>query len=301
MQVVPIESVAQMVRLHTEKIDDLTKGGIYLFSRHVDSLRATQSEATNRSDLVDGFDREDFVNEGRLLKPGEQLLDCRRLVVHLVLRVLLQVELLLELVELSPELPLVVLNVLAVALEVLNLPQLLQLFIIDRLELLVKLSEFALELLPLFGLLGIVISLQLGHLKLKVLLDLLELLAIRGSLFLFLHNLLVQLVEYFIEAGEANWVFDLEASLFADVALNQIFHEQVRVRFLANLGKHVQVLVLYLAFFRDATGDLVRLHVGDVVELGRVLQRELLIEDVGGRGARLSTIAVIHLLQNEWL
>ena len=80
---------------------------------------------------------------------------------HLLLRVLLEVELLLELVELSPKLPLVVLNIRSVALESLYLTQLLVFFRFNPSQFSVQLSQLVLECFAFFGLLGSLIPLQL--------------------------------------------------------------------------------------------------------------------------------------------
>ena len=80
---------------------------------------------------------------------------------HLLLRVLLKVELLLELVELSPELPFVVLNVRPVALEGFYLAQLLVFFRFNPSQFLVQLSQLVLECFAFFGLLWSLIPLQL--------------------------------------------------------------------------------------------------------------------------------------------
>ena len=67
MKIVPIEDIAKVMGLDAEKVDNLPKGRIYLFSRHVDALCASKSEATYCRDFIDGLDREDFVDESRLL------------------------------------------------------------------------------------------------------------------------------------------------------------------------------------------------------------------------------------------
>ena len=78
---------------------------------------------------------------------------------HLLLRVLLEVELLLELVELSPKLPLVVLNVRPVALESFYLAQLLVFFCFNPSQFSVQLSQLVLECFAFLGLFGSLISL----------------------------------------------------------------------------------------------------------------------------------------------
>ena len=161
VKIVPIEDISKVMGLDTEKVDNLPEGRIYLFSRHVDALCASKSEATYCRNLVDSLDREDFVDESRLLQSCEQLLDAGGLVVHLLLRVLLEVELLLELVELSPKLPLVVLNVRPIALEGLYLAQLLVFFRFNPSQFSVQLSQLVLECFAFFGLLGSLIPLQL--------------------------------------------------------------------------------------------------------------------------------------------
>ena len=80
---------------------------------------------------------------------------------HLLLGVLLEVELLLELVELSPELPLVVFNVRPIALKGLNLTQLLVFFRFNSCQFSVQLSQLILECFTFFGLFWIIVPLQL--------------------------------------------------------------------------------------------------------------------------------------------
>ena len=161
VKIVPIEDIAKVMGLNAEKVDDLPEGRIYFFSRHVNALCAAKPEATYCRDFVDGLDREDFVDESRLLQSCEQLLDAGGLVVHLLLRVLLEVELLLELVELSPKLPLIVLNVRPVALEGLYLAKLLIFFRFNLSQFSVQLSQLVLECFALLGLLRSLIPLQL--------------------------------------------------------------------------------------------------------------------------------------------
>ena len=74
---------------------------------------------------------------------------------------MLQVELLLELIELSPKLPLVVLNIRPVALESLYLTQLLVFFRFNPGQFSVQLSQLALECFAFLGLFGSLIPLQL--------------------------------------------------------------------------------------------------------------------------------------------
>ena len=128
MKVVPIEDIAKVMGLNAEKVDNLPEGRIYLFSGHVDTLSATKSKTTYRRNLVNSLDRKDLVDESRLLQSCKQLLNAGGLVVHLLLGILLDVQLLLERIELSPELALVVLNVCPVALEGLYLAQLFVFF-----------------------------------------------------------------------------------------------------------------------------------------------------------------------------
>ena len=145
------------MRLNAEKVDNLPESRVDLFRRHVDSLSASQSEATNRGDFVDCLDREDLIDESRLLQPCEQLLDTGSLVVHLLLHVLLQVQLLLELIELGPELTLIVLNVRLVALEGLDLRQLFGFLSFNPLQIIVQLGQLSFECFAFFGLLVILI------------------------------------------------------------------------------------------------------------------------------------------------
>ena len=140
VKVVPIEDIAKVMCLNAEKVDNLPEGRIYLLSRHVDTLCASKSETTYCRNLVNGLDWEDFVDEGRLLQSCEQLLNACGLVMHLLLGVLLEVELLLELIELCPELTLIVFNVRPVALEGLYLVQLLVFFCFNPCQFSVELS-----------------------------------------------------------------------------------------------------------------------------------------------------------------
>ena len=233
------------------------------------------------------------------MQASQQLLDASSLVMHLLLRVLLEVKLLLELIKLGPELPLIVLYVRPIALKSLNLVHLLTLFGIDPRQVLVKLRQFPLQSLSLLRLLGCIIPFQLCALQLQVLLELLQLLAVGGPLLLLLHNLVVELVQDLVEAVEADRVFDLQTALLRDVALDQIAHQQISVCLLAHLREDVEVLVLDLAGFRDATADLVRLHVSDVVKVGRVFESQLIIESVVTTGG--DALIVVDLLQDEWL
>jgi len=125
--------------LDAKEVDHLAKGCIYFLGWHVHTLSATQPEPTDRGDLIDCIDRKHLVDEGRLLEPSQKLLNRSCLVVHLLLRILLQVELLFELIELGPELLLVFLDVGAISFEAFDLSDL-------RLLLSVNLFYFLIEL-----------------------------------------------------------------------------------------------------------------------------------------------------------
>ena len=58
-------------------------------------------------------------------------------------------------------------------------------------------------------------------------LQLLELLAIGGSLVFLQTDLIAQLLQDLVEAGKADWVLDLKATLFRDVAFDKIFDQQI--------------------------------------------------------------------------
>ena len=89
---------------------------------------------------------------------------------HLLLHVLLQVELLLELIELGPELTLIVLNVRLVALEGLDLRQLFGFLRFNPPQIMVQLGQLSFECFAFFGLLVILVPLELLSLHLQVLL-----------------------------------------------------------------------------------------------------------------------------------
>ena len=61
----------------------------------------------------------------------------------------------------------------------------------------------------------------------QVLLQLLELLAIGGSFVLFQTDLVAELLQDLVKAGEADWVLNLKATLLRDVALDKIFDKKV--------------------------------------------------------------------------
>ena len=89
---------------------------------------------------------------------------------HLHLLVLLKVQLLLELVELAPEVPFVPLDGRPVGLELLHLSFLLALLLVKLGHLGVHLGQFFLESLALFLLFRVLLALQLAHLQLQILL-----------------------------------------------------------------------------------------------------------------------------------
>ena len=132
---------------------------------------------------------------------------------HLLFLVLLKVQLLLELIELSPKLSLIVLYVHSIALKGLNLAKLLLLLCIDPRQVLIELSQFLFQSLTLFRFLNCIIPFQLRAFQLQILLKLLELLAVSSPLLLLLNNLIIKLVQDLIKAIEADWVLDLQATL----------------------------------------------------------------------------------------
>ena len=143
---------------------------LHLLCWNINALSSSQSESTNRCNFVNSLDWEHFVNEGRLLKSREQFLDACRLVVHLLLWILLQVELLLKLVKLRPELPLIVFNIDSIALESLNLLKLLVFLGFDARKILVQSSQFSFKCFSLIRFFRCLISLQLRGLQLEILL-----------------------------------------------------------------------------------------------------------------------------------
>jgi len=185
-------------------------------------LRPTQSESAYCGNFVDSIDWKHFVDKSRLLQSRKQLLDRCSLVLHFVLFILLKEKLLLELVEIGPEIALVLLYVYSVSFKVINLCQLQFLFFINFLQLLIELCQFIFKGLSLFLFFVVFFPLEQRCLQLQVLFQLEQLLAVSNSLFLFLFDLVVQLLKYLIEAGEADWVLDLEASLFGDIAFNEV-------------------------------------------------------------------------------
>ena len=144
--------------LDAKQVHDLAQGGIDLLLRHVDTLSASKSEPTNRSYLIHSINGEHFIYEGRFLQAGQQLLYRGCFVVHLLFGVLLEVELLLKLIEFSPKLTLILLNISSVALKVLDLSNLFLFFSLNSLQVVVKLCELLLKSLSFFGFLRTFIS-----------------------------------------------------------------------------------------------------------------------------------------------
>ena len=196
----------------------------------------------------------------------------RRLAVHLLHRVFLQVELLLELIELLPEVALVFLNIGSVGLELGHLLLLRLLLLVKLSDLGIELGKFFLECFALFQLFRVLLALKLADLQLQVLLKLVQLLVIDDSLFLLILDLLVELLQNLVKASEADRVLDLEASLLPDVALDQIFDQEVAIGLLTNLGEHIEMLIGNLALFWHPAGHLRRLHIDHVMEVLRVFQ-----------------------------
>jgi len=110
VQKVLVELDSKPVSNDTEKTDDLSKRRIDFFPWHIDALGAAQSESTDGADLINRRNVEDFIDEGGLFQPVEQLLKvtCFR---HLLSSLfLLLVQLLLVLIEITPELRFFALN-----------------------------------------------------------------------------------------------------------------------------------------------------------------------------------------------
>jgi len=129
-------------------------------------LSPTQSKSANRGDFVDRIDWKDFVDKSRLLQSRKQLLDRCSLVLHFVLLILLQEKLLLKLIEIGPEIALILLYVNSVAFKVVDLRQLRFLFFINFEQVLIELSQFFFERFSLFLFFAIFISLELRRLQL---------------------------------------------------------------------------------------------------------------------------------------
>ena len=117
-----------------------------------------------------------------------------------------------------------------------------------------------------------------------------ELLSISDPLLLFLLDLLVQLLEYFVEAREAHGILHLEAALLRYVGLNQVPDQKVAVCFLAHLREHIQVLVRDLSLLGHSARDLRGLDIDHIVKVLRVFQGELIVKafnrGIGRRDAR---------------
>ena len=113
---------------------------------------------------------------------------------HLLFGVLLEVELLLKLIEFSPELTLILLNISSVALKVLNLSNLFLFFGLNSFQVVVKLGELLLQSLSFFGFLRTFISFQLSGFQLEILFELTQLTAVIDPLLLFLLYLRVKMV-----------------------------------------------------------------------------------------------------------
>lgn len=99
---------------------------------------------------------------------------------HLLFRILLQVQLLLKVVKFGPKLLFVSLNIGAVAFEGLDSSILLFLHLLDLFQLFVERGKFLLQLLSLLGLFWSLVSLQLYCLELEVLFKLNKLLAVEN-------------------------------------------------------------------------------------------------------------------------
>ena len=67
VKIVPIEVIAKVMGLYAEKVDNLPKSCVDLFCRHVNALRTSKSEATNRSNFIDCLDRKYLIDKSRLL------------------------------------------------------------------------------------------------------------------------------------------------------------------------------------------------------------------------------------------
>ena len=99
----------------------------------------------------------------------------------------------------------------------------------------IELSKLFLECFALFQLFRVLLALKLADLQLQVLLKLVQLLVIDDSLFLLILDLFVELLQNLVKASKADRVLDLEASLLPDVALDQIFDQEVAIGLLTNL------------------------------------------------------------------
>lgn len=147
-------------------------------------------------------------------------MNLRHLIPHLLLRVLLQEEVLLELIELSPEVSFIARYVVSIVLKTGDLFELLLFVCLHLRDLLVKCVKLFHERLSLFNLLWSFFPCNLASLQLQILLQLMQLLPVDNSFVFFLFDFLVQLFEYFVEACEADRILDLQATLFRDIALN---------------------------------------------------------------------------------
>lgn len=102
-----------------------------------------------------------------------------------------------------------------------------------------------------------------------------QLLIVDDSLFLLILDLFVKLLQNFVEACKADRILDLETSLLSNVALDQVFNQEIAICLFANLGKDIEMLISNLALFRHPACHLRCLHIDHIVEVLRVLEGKL--------------------------
>ena len=122
----------------------------------------------------------------------------------------------------------------------------------------------------------------MADLQLQVLLKLVQLLIVDDSLFLLILDLLVKLLQNLVEACKADRILDLEASLLPDIALDQIFNQEIAIGLFANLGEDIEMLISNLALFRHPACHLRCLHIDHIVEVLRVLEGKLRVHELAG-------------------
>ena len=138
--------------LDTQEIDNLTKSCIDLILWNVNTLCSSESKSTDCRYFIDSIDWKDFVYKSRLLQSCQQFLQWSSLVMHLLLRILLYVEQLLELIKLLPKLSLIFFDGFSMAFKVCNLCKLFFLLCIDKFELAIKFNQLSFKSFALFWL-----------------------------------------------------------------------------------------------------------------------------------------------------
>lgn len=121
MEIVLIKDIAEVMGLDAKQVDHLPESRIDFLCWHVYSLSPTKAEPTDCRDFINCIYWKHLVDKCRFLESSQKLLNCSCLIVHLLLRILLQVELLFKLIELGPKLLLFFFDVDAISLKVFDL------------------------------------------------------------------------------------------------------------------------------------------------------------------------------------